>query len=186
MRSTLTALIVATVTIVLGTSACSSSPESTEARPEPSASMSLPPTASPTPTKDPVTCQTLVTPAALHKLTSDGSEFNEDFEGRIRDEPAVFGLRTFLDYGGLACQWGFPNSDSVTVLGYSPLTAERAASARANLLSEGWTPSMQADGSEIWTTADVDSSLGYRPAYVFTAGSWRYALDLSTLGYFAQ
>ena len=73
-----------------------------------------------------------------------------------------------------------------TVLGYSPLTAERAASARANLLSEGWTPSMQADGSEIWTTADVDSSLGYRPAYVFTTGSWRYALDLSTLGYFAQ
>lgn len=185
MRSTLTALIVAIVMIALGTSACSSTPEAIEARPAPSTSTSRPSTPSPTPAKEPVTCQTLVTPAALQKLTSGGSEFNEDFEGRVRGEPAVFGLRTFLDYGGLACQWGFPNSDSVTVLGYSPLTAGQAAIARTNLLSEGWTPATQADGSEIWTTTDLDSFMGYSPAYVFTAGSWRYALDASTLGYFA-
>lgn len=181
----------ALLTITIGLTGCTSTTVDVRAStPEPSTSTSLlpapSPTPTPTPTKEPVTCQTLVTPAALQKLTSGGSEFDADFEEKVRSEAATFGLRTFLNYGGLACQWGFPGSDNVTVLGYSPLTAGQAAAARTSLLNEGWTSATQADGSEIWTTADVDSYLGYRPAYVFTAGSWRYALDLSTLGYFAQ
>ncbi len=172
--------------ILAGLTGCASptidAPAST---PEPSASASLPPAPSPTPTRAPVTCQTLVTPTALQKLTSGGSEFTADFEEKVRSEPAVFGLRTFLDYGGIVCQWGFPNSDSVTVLAYSPLTVEQATLVRTNLLSDGWTPATQHDGSKIWTTTNLDSYMGYHPAYVVAAGSWRYVLDISAMGYLA-
>jgi hypothetical protein len=176
-----------TAVVLLGLTACawggptSTSPTGTSAGPFASASAT--PSRTPTPSPAPLACDTLVTPAALSRLTSGGSEFTEGFATRMRAEGNE--LVAFLDLGGIVCQWGYPDSDASMVLAYSLITDAEATAQKQRLTAEGWVAAVNPDGSENWTKTDIDSYLGNRPVYLFRAGNWRFALDVSALSDFA-
>ncbi len=169
--------------VVLALSACTYSiqaPTSSPSPPGPSASAG--PSLTPGPTAS-LACDTLVTPTALSRLTSGGSVFTEGFAKRMRDEGNE--LVAFLDLGGILCQWGYPESDASTVLGYSLITDAQAAAQKRRLTTEGWVAKVNPDGSENWTTTNTENYLGNEPVYVFRPGNWRFALDVSGLADFA-
>ncbi|MCU1556522.1 MAG: hypothetical protein JWN09_517 [Microbacteriaceae bacterium] len=171
----------AALIVAIGMSGCVT-PPTVGPSPSVSASPSSAPSESPTPVA--LSCENIVTPAAYTDLTTGENEFSYDFETRMREENND--LVRFLDYGGVACQWGHPNSDTVVVLAYSPITEEQAVAERQYLTDKGWKQSKQADGSDTWATPDLESYLGNQPTYVFRPGNWRYALDASSLPYFTS
>jgi len=128
-------------------------------------------------------CRTLVTSAAWVKLTSNGLDASPEFETKVRREGGD--LARLLDLGGIACQWGYPESDGVVVLGFAYITPLQATHERENLSSNGWVPSIQKNGRELWTLANTPSMLEYLPAYEFKEGNVRFALDVESLEYFA-
>jgi hypothetical protein len=102
----------------------------------------------------------------------------------MRDEGGD--LVRFLDYGGVACQWGTEGSDASSVLAYAQVTEAQAQVERSYLVSQGWTQALQADGSEHWSPKSLDNYLGNTPRYEFRPGSIRYMLDVSSRDYFAM
>lgn len=142
------------------------------------------PTATSTPSPVALTCETLVTAAALAHLTSGGSRFFPEFTDYAHGDDS--GLKPFFDYGGVACQWGYPNSDGGSVLAQSWITTAQAAEQRSRLRGLGWSPATS-DGHEDWTNpADADP-FGYRPTYRFEpTGTWKYVLFADDFLYFAR
>lgn len=129
-------------------------------------------------------CHTLVTSAAWIKLTSNGSVSNPEFETKVHGEGGD--LARLLDLGGIACQWGYTGSDATVVLGFAYITPLQATHERENLASNGWVPSIQKDGRELWALANTGSMLGNVPGYEFKEGNVRFALDAeSSFKYFA-
>jgi len=179
-------LAVVAIAASLLLSACATpSPTPTKKSPSPSPTSTASPSPSSTPTAAatalPTTCEALVTPAALVRLTTGGNQFFPDFQEKISGEPSD--LNRFVDYGGFLCQWGPPASDAGIALGFSPITAAQAATERARLTAEGWTASTAADGSEVWRNG-VDE-LGNETVYIFEPGIWKFALDAAAIEYFA-
>lgn len=129
-------------------------------------------------------CRTLVTSAAWVKLTSNGLDASPEFETKVRREGGD--LARLLDLGGIACQWGYPGTDAAVVLGFAYITPLQATHERENLSSNGWVPSIQKDGRELWALANTENMLGNVPAYEFREGNVRFALDAeSSFDYFA-
>jgi hypothetical protein len=185
MRKTWTHRIGILVAITIGLAGCAPAtdtpPPTTKPTPTSSSSASPTSTASATPSRSAVpkvlSCENILTPHALAELTTAPWTYIEDFPDRMRGND----LEAFVDYGGVLCMWGPPNSDMVVVLAYSPITEMQAAQQRKRLGDTGWESKVQADGSELWTqnhhsTDDVGVN-----AYVFRPGNWRFAYDVGDL-----
>jgi hypothetical protein len=142
------------------------------------------PTLAPSPSPIALSCDTIVTPEALASLTSNGQTANPEFADKMRDEGSD--LVHFLDYGGVACQWGTEGTDATSVLAYAQVTEVQAKVERSYLVSQGWTQALQADGSENWSPESLENYLGNTPRYEFRPGSIRYMLDVSSRDYFAM
>lgn len=183
MKIKITALAVGICAAVMLTGCAPTAPNASPALSSPPKA-SPKPSSSPSPTPSAVTCDSIVTPAALLKLTSDGREANPDFEAKVRAEGGA--LVRLLDFGGVVCQWGIPGTDATAVIGFAYVTAAQADQECAALSASGWVASKQADGSELWAPPSLDNYLGNVPAYQFRDGSVRYALDAkSSFGDFA-
>jgi len=174
-------LLVVAVLLLAGCTATASPHLSTTARPAPSATASAAPsTAASAAAEPPATCENIVSPAAYTELTTAPNEFVPEFTSRMRAPGSQ--LYRFIELGGIACQWGHPNSDVVFDLATSPITDAQAAVEKATLLRLGWTSSVS-EGAEIFTRTGVDDL--YLPVYSFSPGRWKYALLEADLKLFA-
>lgn len=173
-----------TAVVLLALTACNSVGPTSARKPGPSsgAFASPSPSHTPSPTAS-LSCDSIVSTTASSRLTSGGSVFTPDFATRMRDEGNE--LAAFLDLGGILCQWGYPDSDASTVLGYSLITDAQATAQKERLTAGGWVSAVNPDGSESWTTTDTERFLGNQPVYVFRPGNWRFVLDVSALSDFA-
>jgi hypothetical protein len=90
-------------------------------------------------------------------------------------------LYRFIELGGIACEWGHPNSDVAYDLASSPITDAQATVEKATLVGLGWIAS-PLPGGELFTNLHEDV---YKPVYAFSAGRWRYALLETDLELFA-
>lgn len=138
--------------------------------------------ASATPAGTPAaTCENIVTASALTKLSSAPNDFFPEFTTRMRVPGSQ--LYRFIELGGIACEWGHPNSDVVFDLATSPITDAQAAVEKAALIQLAWVSSPAPDGGQYFTKAEVDPL--YLPVYAFSSGRWRYALLEADLELFA-
>jgi hypothetical protein len=153
---------------------------STAAHPRPP----VPSTGTATPSASPATpgasCENIVTPPALTELTSAPREFFPEFTERMRAPGSQ--LYRFIELGGIACEWGHPNSDVVFDLATSPISDAQAATEKATLIQLGWSSSRGTEGWEDFTKVENDL---YMPVYSFSSGRWRYALLEADLKLFA-
>ena len=92
-------------------------------------------------------------------------------------------LYRFIELGGIACEWGHPNSDVLLDVATSPITDAQATGGKATLIQLGWSSSRASDGGEHFTKAAVDPL--YAPVYAVSAGRWRHALIEADLKFFA-
>ncbi|MET4704247.1 hypothetical protein [Frigoribacterium sp. UYMn621] len=113
-------------------------------------------------------------------VTTAPNEFVPDFTGRMRAPGSQ--LYRFIELGGIACEWGHPNSDVAYDLASSPITDAQATVEKATLVGLGWIASPLPGGGELFTNPHEDL---YKPVYAFSAGRWRYALLETDLELFA-
>ncbi|WP_425836395.1 hypothetical protein [Microbacterium sp. PA5] len=113
-----------------------------------------------------VTCENLIGPDLVTELTDQG--------WTARKDPFVIGDTELPD--GTACTWGdFDNTtgDDLLLFGWSPITAEEAATVQTSLEAEGW---IAEDGSEgLYVTEDPAQAIavdedGYGMTYLFGDG----------------
>jgi hypothetical protein len=171
--------------ITIGLTGCTPTTDTNTPPPTPKSTPTSSSSTSPTPARStapkPLSCQNIVTPDALSGLTTSPWAYVEDFPDRMRQSE----FAAFMDDGGVLCMWGYPNSDIVVILAYSPISDAQAAQQRKRLSDSGWESKTQPDGSERWTHVDESlNSLGTE-TYVFRAGNWRYASDIGYLSYLA-
>jgi hypothetical protein len=175
----LAAAIVLTATATLAT-ACTAAPaaepEVTEtAAATPGATAPAPePSAEPTeavPIEDP-TCETLISDQIVADFESVG--------WTARADPFYLGDREIPE--GLQCMWAdFAGQagDHVQIFGWAPITADDAADAQDDLVSQGW---VREDGDEgVYITQDPEMTIapdaeGYGMTYLFGDG-WVIVAD---------
>ncbi|MET4781704.1 hypothetical protein [Glaciihabitans sp. UYNi722] len=116
--------------------------------------------------------------------TSDGSIYFPNFADRMRESHDS--LEAFLDYGGVLCQWGRPNTDTGLVLAYSTITDSDSTLQKQQLSGSGWAMTKSGSGEERWSPVDLEGYLGLTPVYIFESGSWRYASDVGDLPKYAN
>jgi hypothetical protein len=154
----------------------------TGCQPEPTTTHSPSPSPSPSASAEALSCENIVTPEAWASLTSGGSVLSDDFVERMKSGGSD--LLEFLDRHGVICQWGLPNTDSVTVLAYSPIDGADAKTQEKRLVADGWT-SQQQHGGGVLLTKLIEGD-DYEQAYLFRAGDWRYASDVGSLDAFVR
>lgn len=149
------------------------------ASPDPSPSPSDQAEPSPSPSTAPpvstVTCDSLLdedTKATFAEYSADGWAEAPDFAQRAIDEGNLVG--EFVELGGVACQWGFPDSDSVYNYGYSAISAADATAIKERLVAEGALLT-QEFGGDLYCYPDV-SGLGYEDCYLFLGTEWFHSL----------
>lgn len=160
------------------------------ATPTPTPSSSATPTPSPTPAPAPTAapaepndaCAGLIdaeTTARFADSAGSGWAPIDDFGDRMVAEGNVIGL--FVEYGGVACQWGFPSSSDAFNYGYSPISAANAASVKSRLLAEGHVQSA-ALGGELYCLPVELSPVGGESCFLFEGDEWFYSNVASELG----
>jgi|GEM_PF-1795547 len=176
----------------------SASPSPT-ASPAPSASPSTTPSPSPTPSATPAprpsptpaptappaeaadACAALLdaeTAARFADSAASGWGPIDDFGDRMVAEGNVSGL--FVEYGGVACQWGYPSSGDAFSYGQSAISAANAASVKSRLLSEGYVQSAGL-GGELYCLPVELSPTGDESCFLFVGGEWFYTSIASEL-----
>lgn len=156
-------------------------PGSSAASPE----ASTPPVPSPTPIPTPAptpqpfiapaavsatrwACEALLDAATIDEYLAAGFMFTEDFADRMVAEGQRIGL--FVEYGGVVCQWGVPNSGDSVVYGQSSITEANAAAVVAGLVAEGYTREA-AHGGELYCLVD-DEERVREDCFLFAGGDW--------------
>jgi hypothetical protein len=170
-------LLAVSVLLLAGCTPSGNTGPARTAQPIPSPTSSAAASAPPKPAD---TCENIVTPAALTKLTTPPNAFVPDFTNRMRVPGSQ--LYRFIELGGIACEWGRPNSDIVYDLASSAITDAQASVEKATLVGLGWVASPLPAGGELFTNPQDDL---YKPVYAFSTGRWRYALLETDLELFA-
>lgn len=156
-------------------------PGSAAASPEASASPTASPAPSPTPSPTPQpfiapaavsanrwACEALLDAVTLDEYAAAGFVFSEDFADRVVAEGWTLGK--FVEYGGVACEWGVPQSGDYVRYGQSPITAEDAAAEVARLVAEGY-PREAAYGGDLYCQLN-DEEPPREDCFLFVDGEW--------------
>ena len=111
------------------------------------------------------TCETIISETTVNDFDSLG--------WTVKEEPFFIGETQLA--GGLQCTWGDYSvaSDHVQVFGWAPLTEKQGATARSELLSNGWREVEEAGSVYITENADTAVSVddeGYGLTYLFGEG----------------
>lgn len=165
------------LTLALGIALVGCAGESAPAEPVASAS----PTPSATPSVEPeveaydvISCQTIVTQPTLDEFEARGFELADDYETTLRNEGSP--ERYFFEYGGVACVWFLPNSDTFAPFGYSKISAAEAAAVQDELSTSGYARS-EVEGNVYYASDPADNALGHFDTFMFDETSWYHAVD---------
>jgi hypothetical protein len=179
LRCAIGALTLAAMAALAG---CSATPSAT---PSPSASrIASPPKSSPTPTPTPTfaalkyTCNSILPPATLAVFKSkqtSGFTLQSDYLQRMQNIGS--NLVAFSTYGGILCQWSYPDSSSNVDYAFSAITPERATTQKTSLTSTGYVGTQKDHGTLFANTDTAD----YPDEYLFIAGYWFQASSDSVM-----
>lgn len=129
-----------------------------------------------------VTCLSLLddsTTAAFAAAAADGWSYSEDFEQRLVDQGHP--LAKFVEWGGVACQWGYPNTDhNVYEYAWSPITDVDARKIELDLAERGHAQTDEF-GGRLHCIRPSESALGYDDCYLLHGDEWLYSANRSEL-----
>jgi PBP1b-binding outer membrane lipoprotein LpoB len=170
-------LRVAVVAVALGAAlslaGCSGSGSTRpSASPKPSHSKTASkPTPTPTPTFAALqyTCNSILPPATLQVFKSkQGAGFTLQNDYLQRMENIGSNLVTFNTYGGILCQWAYPNAANSVDYAFSAITSDQASTQQATLTSTGYVGTPKDHGTLFANTDTAD----YPDEYLFIDGYW--------------
>jgi len=148
--------------------------------PPPATTAPVTPTPVPTPTfvAKKYTCQSILPPPTLAVFTqkaSDGFTLQKDYVERVHNFSPD--LSQFSDWGGILCQWAYPNAEKSVDYGFSAITADQATTEQAQLTKNGYVGTAKDHGTVFANTDTTD----FPDTYLFIDGYWFYASTTSLL-----
>jgi hypothetical protein len=149
--------------------------------PAPSASQApATPTPAPTPTfvVKTYTCQSILPPptlAVFQSKQSAGFTLQKDYVQRVHNFSPD--LSQFDDWGGILCQWAYPETQNSVDYGFSAITAQQATTEQAGLTRNGYVGTAKDHGMVFANTDTTD----FPDTYLFIDGYWFYASTTSLL-----
>ena len=160
----------------LALTACSSTPSASStasAAPTTAATNAAPaPTPTPTFVAASYTCDSILPPptlAVFQAKKAQGFALQPTYLHRMQNIGSDLVL--FSTYGGILCQWAYPDSSSNVDYAFSPITDPEAASEQSAIKANGYAPT-NADHGQLWKNSDTTD---YPDEYLFIDGYWLYA-----------
>ncbi|MDQ1542943.1 MAG: hypothetical protein QOK08_581 [Actinomycetota bacterium] len=144
-----------------------------------------PTTSAPTPTPTPTfvakayTCRSILPPATLavfDSKASAGFTLQKDYVERVRNFSPD--LSQFAEWGGILCQWAYPNTQQSVDYGFSAITAQQTTTEQASHANNGYAGTPKYNGTVFVNSDTAD----YPDTYLFINGYWFYASTDSLLG----
>jgi len=159
-----------------GASPSTASPSPTPASPSPTRAS---PSSTPSPTAQPFiaptqvsatrwACEALLDAATIDRFAAAGYDFSEDFGDRMVAQGQRVGL--FVEYGGVVCQWGVPDTGDSVVHGQSPISEAAASAVVAGLVDEGYTRETALGGDLYCLVGDEEGAR--ESCFLFEGGHW--------------
>jgi hypothetical protein len=142
------------------------------ATPKPSSTKSVPhatPTPTPTFAALQYTCSSILPPATLAVFKSKqsaGFTIQTDYLQRMQNIGS--NLVTFSSYGGILCQWAYPDAANSVDYAFSPITSDEATTQESTLTSSGYVGTQKDHGTLYANTDTAD----YPDEYLFIEGYW--------------
>ncbi len=129
------------------------------------------PVPSPTPTFDvqTYTCDSILPPptlAVFKSKESAGFTVQTDYLQRMQNIGS--NLVMFSSYGGILCQWAYPDAENSVDYAFSPITASEASTQQSTLTQSGYAASSKYHGT-LYSNPD---STDYPDEYLFIPGYW--------------
>jgi hypothetical protein len=115
------------------------------------------------------TCNTILPPATLAVFKSKesaGFTLQSDYLQRMQNIGS--NLVAFSTYGGILCQWSYPDSSNSVDYAFSPITSDQATTQQATLTSTGYVGTAKDHGTLYANTDTTD----YPDEYLFIHGYW--------------
>lgn len=129
-----------------------------------------------------VTCASLLdeqTTSDFAAAADDGWTYLHDFEQRMIDQGNL--VAKFVEFGGVACQWGHPSTDNIFSYAWSPITESDARQVEHDFTAQGYRQTGEF-GGRLHCDAPHDSSLEYDHCFLFLEGEWLYSTARSEFG----
>jgi hypothetical protein len=129
------------------------------------------PTPTPTPTFAALkyTCTSILPPATLTVFKSKesaGFTLQDDYLQRMQNIGS--NLVFFSTYGGILCQWAYPDTQNSVDYAFSPISSEEVTTQQSTLTSTGYVGSSKDHGTLFANTDTAD----YPDEYLFINGYW--------------
>ena len=170
----LIALLAAASAVTL--TACSATPSATatnSAAPTTAATNAAPtPTPTPTFVVSKYTCESILPPptlAVFQSKKSAGFTLQDDYLQRMQNIGSDLVL--FSTYGGILCQWAYPDSSKSVDYAFSAITDQEATDEQTKIKADGYAPA-DADHGQLWANPDTTD---YPDEYLFISGYWFHA-----------
>jgi hypothetical protein len=176
-------LVAATVVVAISLAGCASQTPTAGATGA-STPVSTPTATTPTPTPTPTfvqkayTCTDILPPATLavfKSKASAGFTLQKDYVQRVHNFSPD--LSQFADWGGILCQWAYPDTQQSVDYGFSAITAQQATTEQASLTKNGYSGSPKDHGT-VFVNSDTKD---FPDNYLFINGYWFYASQSSLL-----
>jgi hypothetical protein len=173
MGARLTAVVIA-LAAATALAGCSATPTSKPSSPAPTksaAAVKSTPTPTPTPTfaVRTYTCNSILPPATLavfNSKKSSGFTLQDDYLQRMQNIGS--NLVAFSTYGGILCQWSYPDSENSVDYAFSPITSDQASSQQQTLTTNGYVGAAKDHGT-LYTNTDTAD---FPDEYLFIQGYW--------------
>lgn len=115
------------------------------------------------------TCESILPPptlAVFKSKQSAGFTLQGDYLQRMQNIGS--NLVAFNTYGGILCQWAYPDSSSPVDYAFSAITDDQATTQQSALTSNGYAPTQKDHGTLFANTDTAD----YPDEYLFIKGYW--------------
>jgi hypothetical protein len=168
-----TAVVTVALVAVATLSACSATP--TPAHSAKAQTTTTPTVLTPTPTPTPTfsaqkyTCNSILPPATLavfKSKASAGFTLQKDYQQRMQN--IASNLVAFDSYGGILCQWAYPDSSSSVAYAFSPIPPAQTSTQQQALTANGYVAT-EKDHGMLFANTDVAD---YPDEYLFIDGYW--------------
>jgi hypothetical protein len=180
-RSAVLLLTVATLAALAGCSATPTAlPTSSPDKPSAAHTSAPKPTPTPTPTfaAQKYTCDSILPPATLAVFKSKqsaGFTLQSDYLQRMQNIDS--NLVAFNTYGGILCQWAYPDASSTVDYAFSAITDSEITTQQQALKSTGYVGSNK-DHGLLFANTDVAD---YPDQYLFIDGYWIQASSANVM-----
>jgi hypothetical protein len=165
------ALMLVASTALTGCSSSTRTPKPASSRSSSAATTKPTPTPTPTPafSVQSYTCSSILPPATLtvfKSKSSAGFALAPDYLQRMQNIGSH--LVSFNTYGGILCQWSYPDAENSVDYAFSPITSQEAATQQQSLTSTGYVGTAKYHGTLYANTDTAD----YPDEYLFIQGYW--------------